>query len=221
MPHGRETALQNVEQALLAPSLEDLGQEGSARRKNLDDERDRLFREAHDAKMVGLTVAGCGGRHVGQDRVGSSARQRSEQFLVRSRLAEILLQNDHAGDRIEGKNIERHDRASAFGGLNALCGDLAPAAWSRSEIDNHIAGLQKPIFVRDLFKLIGRATAIAVPLRSSHIRIVQLPLQPLPGGGRAAARLLQFDLKRPVPIWFLLGHEGMMGCGWRSQRAGA
>ena len=153
--------------------------------------------------------------------MGLRLAERGEQFLVRSRLAEILLQNDDAGDRIEREDIERHDRASAFGGLNALRRDLAPAAWSRSEIDNHIAGLQKPIFVRDLFKLIGRATAIAVPLRGSHIRIVQLPLQPLPGGGRAAARLLQFDLKRPVPIWLLLGHEGMMGCGWRSQRARA
>ena len=106
-----------------------------------------------------------------------------------------------------GQNIERHDRASVLGGLNALCRDLAPAAWSCAKIDNHIAGLQEPIFVRDFLKFIGRPAAIAFALRGSHVRVVQLPLEPMPGRGRAAAGLLQFDLKRPVQIWLSLGHE--------------
>ena len=65
MPHGCEIALQNVEQAFLAPSLENLCEEGSARRENLDGERQRLFGEAHDAEMVGLAVAGGGSGHIG------------------------------------------------------------------------------------------------------------------------------------------------------------
>ena len=142
-----------------------------------------------------------------KNRIRPAARQRGEQFLVRPRLAEILLQDGYARNRIEGKNIERHDRAPALGRVNTLCRDLAPAAWSRTKIDNDVAGLQEPIFVRDFLKLVGRTAAIAFALRGSHVRVVQLPLEPMPGRGRAAAGLLQLDLKRPIQIWLSLGHE--------------
>ena len=91
--------------------------------------------------------------------------------------------------------------------MNTLRRDLAPAAWSRTKIDNNVAGFQQPILVRDFLKLVGRTAAIAFALRGSHVRIVQLPLEPMPGRGRAAAGLLQFDLKGPVQIWLSLGHE--------------
>ena len=131
----------------------------------------------------------------------------ASSFVVRPRLAEVLLQDGHARNRIERQNIERHDRAAAFGGLNALCRDLAPAARSRAKIDNHMAGLQEPIFVCDFLKLVGRAAAIAFAFRGSHVRVVQLALKPMPGRIRAAPGLLQLDLKRPIQIWLSLGHE--------------
>ncbi len=116
-------------------------------------------------------------------------------------------QDGHARNRIEGQNIERHDRAPALSSLNTLCRDLAPAARSRAKIDNHMAGLQEPIFGCDFLKLVGRAAAIAFAFRGSHVRVVQLALKPMPGRIREAPGLLQLDLKRPIQIWLSLGHE--------------
>ena len=51
---------------------------------------------------------------------------------------------------------------------------LAPRAWGTPQIDHHVARLDEPKLLVNLFELVGCAGTIALPLRQFDVRVVHM-----------------------------------------------
>ena len=88
------------------------------------------------------------------------------------------MQDFDPGNGLHLADVGGDDAASSLLRADTLCGDLAPAAGRRAEIEDRHARLQELVLVSDLDELESRARAIALALGFLDIRIVELALQP-------------------------------------------
>ena len=82
---------------------------------------------------------------------------------------------------------------------DALGGNLAPTAGCSAEVDDDSAGLEEAILVVDLAQLVGGTRAHAIALGGSHIRIVELALEPALRRHPALGRRLHAHVHLALP----------------------
>ena len=121
---------------MLGAALEHLGDERAARRQHADREVGGELDELHDADVVGGAMAGRRRRHVGQHEVGLVAAERGDQRLRRVLVVEVLLEQDHAGDRVHVEIVDADDQRMLLGRADDRRRDLAPAARRGAEVDD-------------------------------------------------------------------------------------
>src|SRR5262249_13357867 len=136
--------------------------------------------------MVGLAMPGCVRRHVREHdvcfclilslRLSSAAEQRFKT-LRRRRIEKVELQKLDAGNGFHVQNIKRDDPAA---GADTACGDLAPATWCGTEVDDAGAGSEQFIAVIDLGELERPPRAETLAFGARHIRIADLAREPRP-----------------------------------------
>src|SRR5687768_463411 len=80
-----------------------------------------------------------------------------------------------ARDRRHVEDVQRDDPAAV---AEVATDDLRPAAGGRAEVDDDHSGLQQAIALDQLLELVRRARAHSFGLRTLHVRVVEMFLQP-------------------------------------------
>src|SRR5260370_15122295 len=112
-----EVALQRFDPFPLGSALEDLRDEGAARRPHLACQGTSGVGQRPHAQMVGGGMARGGRRHVAQHRIGRAAQPRAQRFRS-LRIEEILLQQQRAGNALGGERIDADHASLARLGLH-------------------------------------------------------------------------------------------------------
>src|SRR2546422_7188675 len=76
------------------------------------------------------------GREIGEHKIDFVPRERRFQRLKRRLVAKITLDENNAGDRLQGQHIERHNTTP---GPQAFAQNLAPASRRGAQVDDRHA----------------------------------------------------------------------------------
>jgi hypothetical protein len=195
VPDPREVTLQPIEQRLVRPTLEQLADEGAARRQHRRRRLQCHLRQRHDPQVVRRGMASGVRRHVGQHDIRHSVKRRAHRRLGR-RFGEIGLEHGRAGHRVHRQDVERHHLTLRSDGLH---GNLGPAAGRGTEVHDAQPRLEQPALLIEFQQLERRPAAEAGRLRRRHIRIVQLAFEPT-AGLNALARPGTHAYRHPAPL---------------------
>ena len=113
MPDGLEIPFQRVEELLLCPAAQDLGQERASGGENLLGEGVGRFGERHDAQMVGLRMAGRGRGHVAHHQIGGTP-ERGADAPRGFGSEKVQLEDFGPGDRLNRRQVDGEDKAPPF-----------------------------------------------------------------------------------------------------------
>ncbi len=137
--------------------------------------------------MIGALMAGRRRGHIRNHQIRRAA-DGVDQSLRCVRIEEVELQNGNARQRRHFQEIDCSNADILFRRSGDLGGNLRPASRRSAEIDDAACALEDMVLLVDLQQLEGSTGAVAfklgtLPPPPPHIRIVDMPLQPLPRGG--------------------------------------
>ena len=203
MLHHGEVALERRKQRRLGAALDHLGEKRAAVFQHPAGELRCGLDQRHDLQMIGRTMTGGVGGHVGQHQVGRAAEHRLE-LVRRIGVEKVDLREFSAGNRIHRQDVDADDASAR---ADALDRDLAPAAGRGAQIDHARAALQHVMLVIDLGQLERRARTKALALGARHIRIVELALEPQLGRQR-----LPLALDPDLELALAASASAFLGC---------